>query len=589
VDEEARDNLGGRLFAAAEALVPGSGPEFAGCVLDRPPEYGEELLRHPDALASDVREVALGLRLYPSVLERIGNEEQARRVTGMLLELDDEDVHALAHDPAALKARADEALGALLEWEHAWSPPADSRASGLRVGLESEGRPNLTQVDAGWLSAVNAGYWGAELPLELNERCRVAERVALFASGVADRAPGWPAGFEWPTGDEHLRGPEGLNEPRSVGLAALPSGRTRAGGGRRPRFASVGVPSAEEAVQFLITSSVAGTSHATYSSSMKHWTRFRYYRGRPVFFTNEPPAEVQDELILFVAFKGVVQGYAHGTVHVMLHALRFFHVLERLADPLADKPLLNVVTRGLKRVQGGPRRKLAATMGIVEGSVVGLNLAVWDDLVKITATMCMFVFLLRSREALRKGAAPDPEQCLRVGNLVMSAGGKVVTGVDVATADEAVLFMGKSKADQEGQGHVLNAYATDHWLCVVSLLALMHLQRPEHFENPKNYLFTLDDGKVLSRDVMMDLLRAGGRAAGVPDGALSVISLRAGGASALWEQGYGVEEIKRRGRWVSDAWRCYVWESRERWRRVAQDMLASKGCLMASLARFARA
>jgi hypothetical protein len=51
---------------------------------------------------------------------------------------------------------------------------------------------------------------------------------------------------------------------------------------------------------------------------MKHWTRFRYYRGRPVFFTNEPPAEVQDVLILFVAFKGVVQGYAHGTVHVML-------------------------------------------------------------------------------------------------------------------------------------------------------------------------------------------------------------------------------------------------------------------------------
>jgi hypothetical protein len=32
-DEEARENLGGRLFAAAEALVPGSDPEFAGCIL----------------------------------------------------------------------------------------------------------------------------------------------------------------------------------------------------------------------------------------------------------------------------------------------------------------------------------------------------------------------------------------------------------------------------------------------------------------------------------------------------------------------------------------------------------------------------
>ena len=93
----------------------------------------------------------------------------------------------------------------------------------------------------------------------------------------------------------------------------------------------------------------------------------------------------------------------------------------------------------------------------------------------------MFVFLLRSREALRKGGTPDPDQCLRVGNLVMSAGGHPLSGVDVAAADEAVLFMGKSKADQEGQGHVLNAYATDHWLCVVSLLKLMHLARPGHF------------------------------------------------------------------------------------------------------------
>jgi hypothetical protein len=115
----------------------------------------------------------------------------------------------------------------------------------------------------------------------------------------------------------------------------------------------------------------------------------------------------------------------------------------------------------------------------------------------------------------------------------MSAGGKVATGVDVATADEAVLFIGKSKADQEGQGNVLSAYATDYWLCVVALLALMHLQRPENFENPKNYLFALGEGKVLSRDVMVDLLLAGGRAAGVPEGALSLISLRADGANAL--------------------------------------------------------
>jgi hypothetical protein len=136
---------------------------------------------------------------------------------------------------------------------------------------------------------------------------------------------------------------------------------------------------------------------------MKQWTRFRYYHGRPVFFTEGPPAVVKDEHIFFVAFKEVVQGYARGLMHLILHAVRLFHAPERLAGRLVDKPLLNVVTHGPKRVQRGPRRKLAAAVGIAEGSVVGLSLALWSGLVKITATICMFVFLAVTR---RFGRAP---------------------------------------------------------------------------------------------------------------------------------------------------------------------------------------
>ena len=461
-----------------------------------------------------MREVILGSGLFGQVLAKTQREDVARRVTGMLLELSDQEVAWITYDSQALGERVAEAASLLGNGDDLW--------------VRREG-------------------------------------------GTADDAP-----------DDGTRSRVGGVEGEG------PPATTRAGGGRRGRTAPTCSLSAPEAVQYLITNSVATGTHSTYSSSMKHWARFRRYRGRPIFFVAETPAEVQDELVLFVAFKGVVQNFAHGTVHVMLYAIRFFHVMERLPDPLANKPLLTVALRGLKRLQGGPRRKIPVTMRILERSLTGLKLDVWDDLVKITAAASMFVFLLRSREALRKGGTPDPDQCLRVGNLVMSAGGHPLSGVDVAAADEAVLFMGKSKADQEGQGHVLNAYATDHWLCVVSLLKLMHLARPGHFEEPRNFLFTLDDGRVLSRDSMVELLRVGGVAEGVPANALSVISLRAGGASALWELGYSVEEIKRRGRWLSDAWRCYVWESRERWRNVAGDMLSTKGCLMAAIARFER-
>ena len=523
--EGARRALGERLYAAAEDVWPGSGGVVAGCVLELSPDYGEELLNHPKELLADVRAVVLGSSLFVQVRALTQSEDVARRVTGMLLELPDPEVIRLTNDLRALEERLAEAIGLLGDCDDLWGWRTDTRASGFEG---EEGDTDGAPVDAQW----------------------------------------------HPVTDARREGPPGIS--------------TRAGGGRRERPGLTASLSAPEAVQFLITNSVASGTHSTYSSSMKHWARFRRYRGRPIFFVTETPAEIQDELVLFVAFKGVVQNFAHGTVHVMLFAMRFFHVMERLPDPLANKPLLTVVLRGLKRLQGGPRRKIPVTMRILESSLVGLKLGVWDDLVKITASVSMFVFLLRSREALRKGGSPDPEQCLRVENLVMSAKGRPVSGDDVAAADEAILFMGKSKADQEGQGHVLNAYAADHWLCVVSLLKLMHLERPEHFGSPRNFLFTLDDGRVLSRGAMVELLRVGGVAEGVPASALSVISLRAGGASALWELGYSVEEIKRRGRWLSDAWRCYVWESRERWREVASDMLSTKGCLMAAVARFER-
>ena len=56
----------------------------------------------------------------------------------------------------------------------------------------------------------------------------------------------------------------------------------------------------------------------------------------------------------------------------------------------------------------------------------------------------------------------------------------------------------------------------------------------------------------------------------------------------MWNKGYSVDEVKRRGRWLSDCWRLYVWEGRERARDVGARMLSSSFSLLASLERFAR-
>ena len=339
----------------------------------------------------------------------------------------------------------------------------------------------------------------------------------------------------------------------------------------------------------LIALSIAASSASTYASAHKHWVRWRVDRGRPLHLSGRDPQADEDELIDFVAYKGGLWNYAHSSVRVMLYAVRRDHLLNRRGNPLADRPLLALALKGLKRLQGGPRRKIPASMELLRLAIARLDLEAWDGLVKATALIFMFVFLLRSREALRKGAEPDQEQCVRVFMILMAKDGEEVTGDAVQAADEVVLTLGKSKADQDGQGSVANAYVVEgEELCLVGLLKKMHAKRPEHFAKGGNFLFTLDSGKVLHRDEVVRMLREPAAELGLPEEALGVISMRSGGATAMWNVGATVAQIQRRGRWATDCWRVYVWEGRERARDLVGKMLSSSFSLMASLAHYKR-
>jgi hypothetical protein len=251
--------------------------------------------------------------------------------------------------------------------------------------------------------------------------------------------------------------------------------------------------------------------------------------------------------------------------------------------------LLKIAMKGISRLQGGPWRKIPASMDMIRWIVSQLDLDNTDELLVAIALVMMFLFLLHSREALRKGAHPDAKQCLRVKNVVLVGGGVVKTGAGIQEADEVVLMQGVSKTDPNGQGSVANLFeALGDDLCLVGLLKRLQRQRPSQFHHSESFFFTLSDGRVLSRDVIAGFLEVAAVAFGAPKGAASVISLRSGGASAMWDQGFPAEDIKKRGRWASDCYRIYIWDGHDRARDVAARMLSSKFSLMASLAAYKR-
>jgi len=261
----------------------------------------------------------------------------------------------------------------------------------------------------------------------------------------------------------------------------------------------------------------------------------------------------------------------------------------RSPDPLADKVLLKIAMKGISRLQGGPWRKIPGSMDMIRWIVSQLNLDDNDELLVAIALVMMFLFLLRSREALRKGKSPDEKQCLRVRNVVLIGKGTVKSGAGLQEADEMLLLQEGSKVDPNGQGSAANLFeALGDDLCILGLVKRLHRQKPSHFSNPDSFFFTMSDGCVLNRNVIAGFLQEAAVAFGAPKNAASVISLRSGGASAMWDAGCSAEDIKKRGRWASDCYRRYIWDGHGRARDVAARMLSSDFSLMASLAAYKR-
>ena len=76
---------------------------------------------------------------------------------------------------------------------------------------------------------------------------------------------------------------------------------------------------------------------------------------------------------------------------------------------------------------------------------------------------------------------------------------------------------------------------------------------------------------------MRDALARGARACGIPEGKVGVHSLRSGGATAIHAATKGNSDlVKRSGRWASDAYQGYIWETEHMTQGLAAGMADAK-------------
>ena len=291
---------------------------------------------------------------------------------------------------------------------------------------------------------------------------------------------------------------------------------------------------------------------------------WRRERGEPPLLDGAAgPVACENALLGHYAYFGAIRQLSHKTLHVRLYAIKRLHLENGIHLDYTVMHRLKTVQRGLRNVQGESVRKLAITIDMLRDIHAhdGLDENDWDDQLAYTAILTGFFFLLRSVEYLHTEHGVDPKKTVRVEHVTFWRRGQRISREGPLEADRVVLLIPYSKTDALGVGVELEIDIDEgNPLCPVEAFNRLRRLAPNRFgpARDQRYLFTTSNGLVLRKARVQALLKASAQRAGFDPKDFTSHSLRAGGASAMYHNGYGIDAIKRRGRWVSDVWKIYV-------------------------------
>ena len=202
-----------------------------------------------------------------------------------------------------------------------------------------------------------------------------------------------------------------------------------------------------------------------------------------------------------------------------------------------------------------------------------------DDVVRWAAVCTGFLFLLRGGEYLaHDGTGFDLPKALRGADVTFWREG--VMAADYHDAEEVSIRIRSAKADVFNAGTSRNHFRSGTDVCAVKMMIMLRDRFPERCTDDAELpLFRLKNGDPLFRSEVQGMVQVAAADVGMDRTRFAVHSLRIGGACALLHAGFSIEIIQRWGRWASNAFQAYLWESSDDARGVAAKMVAARGAL----------
>ena len=91
----------------------------------------------------------------------------------------------------------------------------------------------------------------------------------------------------------------------------------------------------------IFTHSLADSAWKTYRKVRSEYLAFRSSLGAP-------PVPASEDLLIFYGANLKLRQLAHSTIQAYLLAVRNYHIMQGVADPLASRPKLKLFMRGVK-------------------------------------------------------------------------------------------------------------------------------------------------------------------------------------------------------------------------------------------------
>lgn len=293
-------------------------------------------------------------------------------------------------------------------------------------------------------------------------------------------------------------------------------------------------------IQKLLQTSQAPSTRATYQRSWRTFQRFLQDYKLPSELPIPP-----SQLALFIAYLNYQQA-APATIETYCAGLAYVHKLQDLPDPTTPY----IIQRLIKatRHRATPDVRLPVSLELLRRltrSLPHVTSSAYEHRMYKAMFVLPFFGMLRLSE-FTTSATTAPQHTLKLGDVALPGGLPRRVIITISSYKHA---NGKRPVSLQIGGR-----PTDPALCPVRAMEEFLAVRGA----AAGALFSFPDGNGISRATFNQVLRAAAAHGGIDVSRVTSHSFRIGGATAAADAGFSDDEIRRMGRWKSNAVQKYI-------------------------------